>query len=854
MKIRITDLLDQYHDGSAMLSSSEARQTEDENEMKEIETVPVKESKHRFGWKEGLSVAAAAAVVVLGGFGVSRLLRRNKAPEAPIAFDTADTLEYSEPSQIETEDTKTSEPNPVQETDVALTPELQAKANRFLTYFAEQYISNLDVNTADAYQLVSFAHLYYKINEPDAIVYQSLNDESYETLTETQVNDLLQLLMNTSVDVPEGTDFTAERGDNYAQHEIVRDGAFWFPAADGDMHSAFAVAERITDNRDGTWSLKYRAYDLAEPGELSFEQKGALAGLTVAQADQDEQFSFVMCGCAVVRAPQAEEQDLVLRSLDASWVDPTQHPDSDDPGQTDPEGLLQDPVMRASFNSLLSRFAELGMVELRANDGDLMRFAYHYAKQCQDDRYQFTAQTRNEVNYLTMKVSDVNGILADLLVSVSIDPEDGTEFSCPIRSDYEANGFVENGVVWFPSGEDLTYPNFVICTGARTAPYEVTRTDGTASDADCFWVDFIVYETSLEDPNIRDYYQLSAAEAESLAAEKPFYLVEKGSAVILPADGGQVLFYKVTWIEPEGWEEEFPEEYPVNEYRIEGEGFLQTGEINQYRYEQLPEAEGYVDILTGIARKALEDDSLTFEQDSPHDGYANWFMTGSKGSSSVSGSSITGRFTYSLNPSFDLILAQSKLTVTDRSAMEQAAREFAEQFRGITGELTLVGSKDDDLHYHDERFTGLRDLIVPTVIYYFRSEENSRQKVAAQDGLEVPVSCGDSTIDDLTDHVFAVTVWPDGTVVRGNNYITKAEIVSDGTMEMPDERAMNTILSFMTSYVENDVFVLESAEIEEYGVYFGHGTIDPILTVKYHFASDPEGHLSTQITIPGLLD
>ena len=43
MKIRITDLLDQYHDESVMLTSSEAQQTEDDNTMKE--TVEIKESK-----------------------------------------------------------------------------------------------------------------------------------------------------------------------------------------------------------------------------------------------------------------------------------------------------------------------------------------------------------------------------------------------------------------------------------------------------------------------------------------------------------------------------------------------------------------------------------------------------------------------------------------------------------------------------------------------------------------------------------------------------------------------------------------------------------------------------------------
>jgi hypothetical protein len=186
--------------------------------------------------------------------------------------------------------------------------------------------------------------------------------------------------------------------------------------------------------------------------------------------------------------------------------------------------------------------------------------------------------------------------------------------------------------------------------------------------------------------------------------------------------------------------------------------------------------------------------------------------------------------------------------------MEAAATRFVQQFEGITGPLELAYSRVEEQAYHDERFIGMRDVIVPTMTFLFRSEENSRKTVKAQEGLTVPVTCGDSTLDDLSSHVFAVQVWPDGTVISGNNYITRAEIAEDGTIRMPDEDSMEAILSFMTSFAEDDVFVLESAGIEEYSVYFGHGEIDPILTIRYHFASDPENHQTTQIAIPGLLD
>jgi type I restriction enzyme R subunit len=68
-------------------------------------------------------------------------------------------------------------------------------------------------------------------------------------------------------------------------------------------------------------------------------------------------------------------------------------------------------------------------------------------------------------------------------------------------------------------------------------------------------------------------------------------------------------------------------------------------------------------------------------------------------------------------------------------------------------------------------------------------------------------------------------------------------------------KAVQTLSRLNRTYPgKNDTFVLESAAIEECSVYFGYGTVDPILTVNYHFASDPEEHLSTKIAIEGLLD
>ena len=301
----------------------------------------------------------------------------------------------------------------------------------------------------------------------------------------------------------------------------------------------------------------------------------------------------------------------------------------------------------------------------------------------------------------------------------------------------------------------------------------------------------------------------------------------------------------------EDWEEEWPEEYPVTNYRLEDGAITQHGELNQYRYTQLPAAESYVDLLTDTAHAALGDETLPFEMDSPHDGYANWFMRSETGSASVSGSSITGRFCYSVYPGFDRVLPMSETTITDRSGMEQAARDFAARFAQITGALELVSAADEPCHYNDLRSDELRDITVPTVVYTFRSAQQSGTLLEIQPGDPVPVTCGDSTLADLSVPCFTVTVWPDGTVVAANNYITKADAVADGTTRMPDESDMPMLLTYLSSFTENDTVVITSIRACSFSVYFGSADIEPTLTVEYYFESDPDNRQSTELVLPG---
>ena len=305
--------------------------------------------------------------------------------------------------------------------------------------------------------------------------------------------------------------------------------------------------------------------------------------------------------------------------------------------------------------------------------------------------------------------------------------------------------------------------------------------------------------------------------------------------------------------EPEGWEEEWPQEYPIADCRLADGAIAQTGELNKYRYVQLDGAERYHDIVSQYLFRFLGDD-LGAEEDSPHDGYANWFITGENGGASVSGSSITGRFSYSMQPDFDRILQASASEITDPAAMERAARDFAALFSGITGELELLGSEEQEAYYHDERTNEMKDITVPVLVYTFRSKVHSELSLDIQEGLSAPVCCGSSDSADLAVHCFTATVWPDGTVVAADNNITAAAVEEAGTTRMIGESDLPVLVEFFTSYVENDTLVIESMRANSYSVYFGSADIEPTVTVEYRFESDPDTLLTSEFVLPGLFD
>lgn len=252
MKVKITDLMDLYEDRHCPLTSL-GQETHAANAEKE--TIALKEKKHAFGWKEGLCLAAVLVLVVLGGFGLKRLLDRNSSliPGESGTVQTAPIPQSSETPVSSTEPRPTGF-DPVPETE-------WAEMSRLATALAQQGIIDLDSDLDEEYELISFAHIYTKIHQYADIVFRDGGDGSYETLTLEQVNGTLDRLFGKTVSPAEDTDYTLQRGENYAQHESFRDGCFWWPAADGEIRTRFAVLSAVINATEQDYTLAFEVFE-----------------------------------------------------------------------------------------------------------------------------------------------------------------------------------------------------------------------------------------------------------------------------------------------------------------------------------------------------------------------------------------------------------------------------------------------------------------------------------------------------------------------------------------------------------------------------------------------------------------
>ena len=150
---------------------------------------------------------------------------------------------------------------------ISLSAQQQYEANIFLSNFSEQGFcggdySSFDAASATDVQIFSFAHLWAKINSQSAIEYK----DGFEVMSLETVRDIANRYMrlDRQINPAEGTDYSKEMGmGNYDWDRCwFEEGLFYYPAADGEVHTGFTVVDSAESRPDGLVAFEFTTYDM----------------------------------------------------------------------------------------------------------------------------------------------------------------------------------------------------------------------------------------------------------------------------------------------------------------------------------------------------------------------------------------------------------------------------------------------------------------------------------------------------------------------------------------------------------------------------------------------------------------
>lgn len=375
MKVKITDLMDLYEDKNCPLKptaeqKTRAAQDRPRGENTE-EAYEVKQSKYPFGWRQALSLAAALALLVLGGFGVKRLMDRG-------GLQLGQT---GAPGQ-----TGASEQIPRDTNDVVwlgwepISGEEQEPLSRFLTCFAQQGVESMEDLDEDA-ELIRFAFIYRRIYDPESIPVQRNDDgELWDTLSPEQVNETLTKLLGKTVTPREGADYSLLRSDPVGGRCGFHDGYYWQEPSGEDHLLRFSLATDALNSRDsGRLEVMFTTYEV----RLLYWGNGdlyPLPGLSTEEAEAlVQEGKLKALGTSVAEILETGDGyrllGLTLQSTDPEPSDPeTTEPASEETPEelhTEPTGF--DSVSAEDwerFNGLLTNAARYGFPKIDEN-GDL---------------------------------------------------------------------------------------------------------------------------------------------------------------------------------------------------------------------------------------------------------------------------------------------------------------------------------------------------------------------------------------------------------------------------------------------------------------------------------------------------
>ncbi len=189
----------------------------------------------------------------------------------------------------------------------------QVYANAFVSAFAEQNITEMDVEKLTVEDYLDFVRIYLKIHSTDQISYEPKGEMLFETFTQASVHEVIKVFFGffTSDVFGSGLEAPPEVHGDQPAGPFFEDGKFWYEAYDTEAGNRFAVVDSFTENDDGTLTLGFTVYE-AGPNDNLYD----CYRLSPEEAAADSTINIVTNGSAIVRINQSGEYSLIYYKAD----------------------------------------------------------------------------------------------------------------------------------------------------------------------------------------------------------------------------------------------------------------------------------------------------------------------------------------------------------------------------------------------------------------------------------------------------------------------------------------------------------------------------------------------------------
>ena len=240
-----------------------------------------------------------------------------------VVYDDADALTSGSPvTPVDDSDAPSATDTTATENDSApaaddenIDPEAagQIYANAFVSAFAEQNISEMDIESLTVEEYLDFVRTYLKNHATDLISYEPKGEMLFETFTLASAHEVIKVFFGffTSDVFGSGLEAPPETHGDQPAGPFYEDGRFWYEAYNTEAGNRFALVDSYTVNEDGTVTLGFTVYE-AGPNDNLYE----CYRLTPEEAAADSTINIVTNGSATVRINQSGEYSLIYYKAD----------------------------------------------------------------------------------------------------------------------------------------------------------------------------------------------------------------------------------------------------------------------------------------------------------------------------------------------------------------------------------------------------------------------------------------------------------------------------------------------------------------------------------------------------------